>query len=110
MDSHCVICGAYLSDTGRMICEKCESLQQTDVRPCPRCGEVPHIGYACGEYFIIGATDGCPVCDGERRERCRWQVKRPERVAAVKISQANSEQEILGTATGQRRAENGKVY
>ena len=24
MDNHCCICGAYLADTGRMICEKCE--------------------------------------------------------------------------------------
>ena len=64
MDNHCVICGAYLADTGRMICEKCENLRQADVKPCPRCGEVPNIGYACGEYFIMGATEGCPVCDG----------------------------------------------
>ncbi|MBQ7767572.1 MAG: hypothetical protein IJ403_01665 [Oscillospiraceae bacterium] len=64
MDNHCCICGAYLTDTGRMICEKCENLQQADVKPCPRCGEVPHIGYACGEYFIMGVTEGCPVCDG----------------------------------------------
>jgi len=37
---------------------------------------------------------------GERAERCLWQIQRGERVAAVKISRANSEQEILGTATG----------
>ena len=24
MDSHCCVCGAYLAETGRMICEKCE--------------------------------------------------------------------------------------
>ena len=24
MDNHCVICGAYLADTGRMICPECE--------------------------------------------------------------------------------------
>lgn len=24
MDNHCVMCGAYLADTGRMVCEKCE--------------------------------------------------------------------------------------
>jgi len=35
-----------------------------------------------------------------RTERCLWQIQRGERVAAVKISRANSEQEILGTATG----------
>lgn len=58
MDNRCVICGAYLADTGRMICEKCENLRQTDVKTCPRCKGVPHIGYACGEYFIMGATEG----------------------------------------------------
>lgn len=29
--------------------------------PCPECEHTPHIGYACGEYFIVG-TAGCPVC------------------------------------------------
>ena len=24
-----------------------------DLKPCPQCGEVPEIGYACGEYFIL---------------------------------------------------------
>lgn len=24
MDSHCVMCGEYLADTSRMVCEKCE--------------------------------------------------------------------------------------
>lgn len=24
MDSHCVMCGSYLADTSRMVCEKCE--------------------------------------------------------------------------------------
>ena len=38
MDNHCCICGAYLTDTVRMICEKCENLRQTDVKPCPKCG------------------------------------------------------------------------
>ena len=37
---------------------------------------------------------------GERTERCRGQIQRGERVAAVKISWVNNEQEILGTATG----------
>ena len=37
---------------------------------------------------------------GKRCERRRWRMKRAERVAAVEISRANSEQEISGTATG----------
>ena len=24
MDNHCVMCGAYLADTGRMVCPECE--------------------------------------------------------------------------------------
>jgi len=38
--------------------------------------------------------------EGERPDRRRGREKGGERVAAVKISRANSEQEILGTATG----------
>ena len=33
MDNHCVICGAYLADTGRMVCHKCE-------KPCDTCTKV----------------------------------------------------------------------
>lgn len=33
-----------------------------ELQKCPNCGKVPHIGYACGEYFVMG-TEGCPVCD-----------------------------------------------
>ena len=37
MDNHCVVCGAYLADTGRMVCEKCEATEakadQGKVRP-----------------------------------------------------------------------------
>ena len=24
-----------------------------ELKPCPQCGEVPEIGYACGEYFVF---------------------------------------------------------
>ena len=34
-----------------------------ELKPCPSCGRVPLIGYACGEYFIMGAVKECPVCD-----------------------------------------------
>ena len=34
-----------------------------ELKPCPHCGRVPLIGYACGEYFIVGAVRDCPVCD-----------------------------------------------
>lgn len=35
-----------------------------ELKPCPKCGRVPMIGYACGEYFIVGNVADCPVCDG----------------------------------------------
>ena len=44
MDNHCVMCGAYLADTGRMVCEKCEKGEQNMAKPkkqqttkCPKC-------------------------------------------------------------------------
>ena len=33
-----------------------------ELKPCPCCGQIPQIGYACGEYFIMG-TEECPFCD-----------------------------------------------
>ena len=33
MDNHCVVCGEYLADTSRMVCEKCE-------KPCDTCKKV----------------------------------------------------------------------
>ena len=37
-----------------------------DLKPCPKCGYKPLFGYACGEYFIVGQHEGCPVCDNFR--------------------------------------------
>ena len=34
-----------------------------ELKPCPCCGLSPLIGYACGEYFIVGRVKNCPVCD-----------------------------------------------
>lgn len=34
----------------------------TELKPCPKCGGVPRIGYAFGEYFVVGTEDDCPVC------------------------------------------------
>ena len=34
-----------------------------ELKPCPLCGYPPKIGYACGEYFIVGRVEDCPVCD-----------------------------------------------
>ena len=35
----------------------------SELKSCPCCGWQPRIGYACGEYFIMGKVEGCPVCD-----------------------------------------------
>lgn len=32
------------------------------LKPCPICGRVPKIGYACGEYLVSGDDDDCPGC------------------------------------------------
>ena len=34
-----------------------------ELKPCPKCGMKPMIGYACGKYFIVGRMAYCPVCD-----------------------------------------------
>lgn len=35
-----------------------------ELKPCPKCGEVPKIGYACGEYFVFheSAPIGACIC------------------------------------------------
>ena len=33
-----------------------------ELKPCPKCGMKPMIGYACGKYFIVGMVANCPVC------------------------------------------------
>lgn len=32
------------------------------LEPCPNCGEVPEIGYACGEYFIFPVSKCVGAC------------------------------------------------
>ena len=34
-----------------------------EIKPCPQCGEVPTIGYACGEYFIYSHEEKDCACD-----------------------------------------------
>lgn len=33
-----------------------------DLKPCPQCGEVPEIGYAYGEYFILSRSKAVGAC------------------------------------------------
>lgn len=33
-----------------------------EIKPCPQCGEVPTIGYACGEYFIVPTSKAVGAC------------------------------------------------
>jgi len=37
--------------------------QRYEIKPCKKCKIIPRIGYACGEYFLVG-TEGCDICDG----------------------------------------------
>lgn len=32
------------------------------IKPCPQCKEVPLIGYACGEYFIMSLDKITGTC------------------------------------------------
>lgn len=32
------------------------------LKPCPKCGEVPMIGYVCGEYFILPISKVVGTC------------------------------------------------
>ena len=34
-----------------------------ELKPCPKCGCVPRLSYACGEFFVVGGSD-CPMCGG----------------------------------------------
>lgn len=33
-----------------------------ELKPCPECGEVPMIAYACGEYFILTPSKPVGTC------------------------------------------------
>lgn len=34
----------------------------TELKPCPKCGVPPKIGYVCGEYLVYGDDPECPYC------------------------------------------------
>ena len=33
-----------------------------ELKPCPKCGVPPKLGYACGEYLVYGDDPECPYC------------------------------------------------
>lgn len=33
-----------------------------ELLPCPECGDVPEVGYACGEYFIMSTVHPVGEC------------------------------------------------
>jgi hypothetical protein len=37
-------------------------MEKTELKPCPECGEVPEIGYCCGEYFIYHPSKVVGMC------------------------------------------------
>lgn len=50
---------------------------------CPECHREVHIGYACGEHFVIGSDTNCPLCDcfrvmrfSEVDELNCWEVRK----------------------------------
>ena len=52
--------------------------------------------------ILPGRSANGGIGKGERADRCRGQGEGGERVAAVEILRANSEQRISGTATGEK--------
>lgn len=35
---------------------------KAELLPCPKCGDVPDVGYACGEYFIMSVVHPVGEC------------------------------------------------
>lgn len=59
----------------------------TELKPCPKCGRRPLIGYACGEWFIVGQVEGCGVCDtfGEMHATREQEVEAWNRIAMQEV-------------------------
>jgi len=41
---------------------KKKTMKKPELKACPKCGEVPEIGYCCGEYFIFHPSKVVGVC------------------------------------------------
>lgn len=50
-----------------------------EMAPCPQCGEIPKISYACGEYFIFRPVELPDTCFcsrfAEMRSSIEWEIK-----------------------------------
>lgn len=42
-------------------CSRAEE-KAKQMKPCPVCHKVPHLGYCCGEYYVSGDNPDCPGC------------------------------------------------
>ena len=42
-------------------CSRAEE-KAKQLKPCPVCHKVPHLGYCCGEYYVSGDDRDCPGC------------------------------------------------
>ena len=51
----------------------------SEIAPCPQCGEVPKISYACGEYFIFSQSKTRHTCFCsdflEMHSSIEWEIK-----------------------------------
>lgn len=43
-------------------CGLAKVVAMLELKSCPQCGEVPEIGYACGEYFILSRSKAVGAC------------------------------------------------
>lgn len=44
------------------ISRESDAMKRNELKPCPKCGEVPMIGYCCGEYFIFHPSKCVGAC------------------------------------------------
>ena len=64
-------------------------MKETELKPCPLCGDVPEMGYCCGEYFIFHPSKvvGMCVCSSftEMHSSERLEIEAWNRRAADEI-------------------------
>ena len=50
------------TESGTIAERKEEMNATTELKPCPKCGEIPTVAYACGEYFILPISKPVGAC------------------------------------------------